>query len=210
MALKMPAKFRSKPSSPLIMRISLVISFLSHFVLLLSFQDAFPLYTDSEELRTYEVELIRPPVEDLDREEKGAVDIAKPAGEADPPAEETQDTISLDTEDRRYVDYAQAVKERLSANWSYPQEARNQLIEGSLHVVFSLNKEGALTRLEISRSSGHEILDGEAAKAIRSASPFPPFPAHITVSRLNIEVDFDYRITTRRKKQEERKNGIVE
>lgn len=203
MALKMPAKWKSKTSPRLIMRISLVTSFLFHFVLLMSFQDAFPVYADPEDLRTYTVELIRPPVEDLDREEKGEVDLAKPGEEPQPPADESQDTISLDTDDKRYVDYAQAIKERLKANWSYPPEARNHLIEGSLLLVFSLSREGALTRLEISRASDHEILDREAERAVRAASPFPPFPEHITVGRLNIEVNFDYRITAKRKKNTE-------
>jgi len=206
MALKMPAKWRTKTSSSrLIMRISLVISSLFHVVLLMSFQDAFPLFTDPEDLRTYSVELIRPPVEDLDREEKAEVDIAKPRAEPKPPADESQETISLDTDDKRYVDYAQAVKERLKANWSYPPDARSRLIEGRLLLVFSLNREGALTRLEITRPSGHEILDREAERAISKASPFPPFPEHITVGRLNIEVSFDYRITARGKKNTEDK-----
>jgi TonB family protein len=200
MALKMPAQWKSRTSPPLIMRISLVISSLFHLVLLLSFQDAFPLYTDPEDLRTYTVELIRPPVDDLDREEKAEVDIAKPEANPTPGAEETQETISLDTDDKRYVSYAGVIKERLKTHWSYPPDARNNLIEGRLLVVFSLNKEGTLTRLEISRSSNHEILDREAERAIRSASPFPPFPEHITVGRLNIEASFDYQITARRKK----------
>jgi TonB family protein len=202
MALKMPAKWKSKTSPPLIMRISLVVSFLFHVLLLLSLQDAFPLYADPLDLRMFEVELIRPPVEDMDREEKGQIDIAKPKEEPKPPAEETEETISLDTDDKRYVDYAGMIRERLKAHWSYPPEARKQLLEGSLVVLFSLNREGVLTRLEISRSSEHEILDLEAERAIRHASPFPPFPEHITVSRLNVEASFDYRITARRKKQE--------
>jgi len=212
MALKMPAKWKSKTSPPLIMRISLVVSFLFHVVLLLSFQDAFPLYTDPEDLRTYEVELIRPPVEDMDREEKGQIDIAKPKEEPKPPADETEETISLDTDDKRYVDYAGMIRERLKAHWSYPPEARNQLLEGNLVVLFSLNREGVLTRLEISRSSEHEILDREAERAIRHASPFPPFPEHITVSRLNVEASFDYRITARKKKNTEdrRQNESME
>jgi TonB family protein len=202
MVLKMPANWKSKTSPRLIMRISLLISSLFHLVLLTALQDAFPLFADIEDLRIYTVELIRPPVDEMDREEKGGVDIAKPEADQTPHADETEETISLDTDDKRYVSYAGVIKERLKANWSYPPDARNNLIEGRLLAMFSLSKEGALTRLEISRSSGHEILDREAERAIRSASPFPPFPEHITVGRLNIEASFDYRITTKRKNQE--------
>lgn len=198
MGLAMPANWRSKPTPGLVMRISVLISFLFHVVLLLSFEDAFPLFPDPEELRTFEVELVRPPVEDLDREQKTDLAIARPQSEPKPAAEETQETISLDTEDKRYVSYARLIKERIMMHWSYPPEARKNLIEGRLLAVFSLSKEGTLISLDIKHSSDHEVLDREATRAIRSASPFPPFPENIAVGRLNIEATFDYQITTKR------------
>jgi TonB family protein len=201
MALRMLTSWRSRPSPGLIMKISLTISFLLHLVLILGLRNAFPLYPDSEDLRTYMVELIRPPVEDMDRQEKADGDIDKPKDKAKPVPEETQETISLDTNDKRYVTYARVIKERIMMHWSYPPEAKKNLVEGRLLVLFSLNREGALTRLDITKSSGYGILDQEAAKAIRNASPFPSFPEHITVSRLNVRATFDYCITTKTKKQ---------
>jgi TonB family protein len=201
MALRMLTSRRSRPSPGQIMKITLIISLLFHLVLLLSFRNAFPLYPDSEDLRTYTVELIRPPVEDMDRQEKSNGDIDKPKDKAKPVPEETQETISLDTNDKRYVTYARVIKERIMMNWSYPPEAKKNLVEGRLLVLFSLSRDGALTRLDITKSSGYGILDQEAAKAIRNASPFPSFPEHITVSRLNVRATFDYCITTKRKKQ---------
>lgn len=198
MALRMPAKWRSKVSPPLIMRISLIISLFIHFSLIISFQDAFPLYRVQEDLRSYEIEFIRPPVDDLDLEEKGQVDIADRKDESKTPADESEETISLDTDDKRYLSYAQAIKERIMMHWAYPPDARNNLIEGRLLALFSLSKEGVLTRFEITRSSDHEILDREAERAVRNAAPFPPIPDHIRVSRLNIEASFDYHITTKR------------
>jgi TonB family protein len=206
MALRLLTRWRSKTSPGLIMRISLIISFLFHLVLLLTFQNAFSLYPDSEDLRTYVVELIRPPVEDMDRQDKADADIDKPKEEAKPLPKETQETISLDTDDKKYVTYARVIKERIMMHWSYPAEAKKNLVEGRLLVLFSLNREGDLTRLDITKSSGHGILDQEAATAIRNASPFPSFPEHITVSRLNVQASFDYYITTKRgvKKTEDR------
>jgi TonB family protein len=201
MTVRMLTRWRSRTSPGLIMKISLVISFVFHVVLLLTFKNAFPLYPNPEDLRTYVVELIRPPVEDMDRQEKADGDIDKPKEEAKPLPEETQDTISLDTDDKRYVSYARLIKEKIMIHWSYPPEARNNLVEGRLLVLFSLNREGALTRLDITKSSGHSILDQEAAKAIRASSPFPSFPEHITVSRLNVRANFDYNIASKRRKQ---------
>jgi TonB family protein len=52
--------------------------------------------------------------------------------------------------------------------------------------------------MEITRSSGHEVLDREAERAAQSAAPFPPFPSTITVSRLNINVSFDYTLSKKK------------
>ena len=183
-----------------ILRICLIVSLAFHAVLVLTLQSAFPTYLAGEDLRIYRVELMRPPVDDLDLAEKPDTDISKPEEPAasKPSSEDSQETISLDTEDKRYVSYAQAIKERIAGQWKYPQEARKKKLEGRLVVLFSLNREGALTRLDITRTSGQQVLDREAERAIQSAAPFPPFPSTITVSRLNINVSFDYTISKKK------------
>jgi len=183
-----------------ILRICLIVSLAFHAVIVLTLQSAFPTYLTGEDLRIYRVELMRPPVDDMDLAEKPDTDISKPEEPPTPKlsSEDTQETISLDTDDKRYVTYAQAIKERIAGQWKYPQEARKKKLEGRLVALFSLNREGALTRMEITRSSGHEVLDREAERAIRSAAPFPPFPSTVTVSRLNINVSFDYTLSKKK------------
>ena len=183
-----------------ILRTCLILSLAFHAVMVLALQNAIPTYLAGEDLRIYRVELLRPPVDDLDLAEKPDTDISKPEEPAasKTSSEETQETISLDTADKRYVTYAQAIKERIAGQWKYPQEARKKRLEGRLVALFSLNREGALTRMEITRSSGHEVLDREAERAVQSAAPFPPFPSTITVSRLNINVSFDYTLSKKK------------
>ena len=65
-------------------------------------------------------------------------------------------------------------------------------------VMFSLVREGRMTHVKIIETSGHKVLDDEAVRAIRAAAPFPPFPKHITLGRLNIKANFVYRLTTRK------------
>lgn len=180
------------------MRLSLIASLLLHVFLVLGFQKAFPWYWPGQELRTYRVELIRPPVEDLSMEDLSDRDLTDIMDEESRSPAEDQDTISLDTDDVRYVTYARLVKERIMAEWRYPAEARENLIEGSLLVVFGLERDGRMTGIDILGTSGYEILDQEALRALRRAAPFPPFPDHITVSRLNIKAAFDYRIAAHR------------
>jgi TonB family protein len=183
-----------------ILRTCLMLSLAFHAVMVLALQDAFPTYFAGEDLRIYRVELLRPPIDDMDLAEKPDTDISKPEepAVAKPASEESQETISLDTDDKRYVTYAQAIKERIAGQWKYPQEARKKKLEGRLVALFSLNREGALTRMEITRSSGHEVLDREAERAVQSAAPFPPFPSTVTVSRLNINVSFDYTLSKKK------------
>jgi TonB family protein len=182
----------------MILRISLIISFFLHIVLLITFQKAFPIHWVSEDLRTYRVELIRPPVETLDTTGRPDAQLTEAPQQETPAPEESQDTISLDTQDKRYITYAAAIKERISANWVYPEAAKDRLIEGRLTVLFSLSPRGELMETTFLSGSGYRVLDEEAARAIRSAAPFPSFPAHITVNRLNVKATFDYRITSRR------------
>jgi TonB family protein len=183
-----------------ILRICLIVSLVFHAVIVLTLQSAFPTYLTGEDLRTYRVELLRPPVDDMDLVEKPDTDISKPVEPeaSKPSSEESQETISLDTDDKRYMTYAQAIKERIAGQWKYPQEARKRKLEGRLAALFSLNREGALTRFDITKSSSHEVLDREAERAVRSAAPFPPFPSTVTVSRLNINVSFDYTLSKKK------------
>jgi protein TonB len=181
------------------MRVSVLVSFLLHAMLLFTFRNALSSYWATEDLRIYRVELLRPPMEDMENQEGADADVAKARQEEKlSPAEETQETISLDTTDKRYVDYAKVIKERIMAQWQYPREAKESLLEGKLLVTFSLSKQGSMTQIQVTESSGHGILDREAARAISSAAPFPPFPDHVHVSRLNIRASFDYRIKARR------------
>lgn len=201
MALQINKRIRNNPStlpSGMVMRTSLFISFFFHAILFLVFQHAFPDPWDEKEFRTYRIELLRPPLEDMEDEEIPETEIARAKEEQPPPPEESEATISLETVDKKYMPYAKMLKAIISRHWRYPPEAKENLLEGTLVVLFSLASRGNLIQLEITKNSGHEILDQEALRAIRTAAPFPPFPEHITVSKLNIKANFDYRLTARK------------
>ena len=182
-----------------VMKICLVVSLLIHLSLLLGIQKAFPVNWFPEPLQTYHVELIRPPIDPLDDEEGSGMDLAKIKPDEEESPEKVEDTISLDTKDERYVSYAKVIKERLMRHWEYPREARENLIEGRVLVLFSLNRQGQLKDIKILGRSSYEILDKETLKTIRNASPFPSFPGSVTVKKLNIKASFGYRLTSRRK-----------
>jgi TonB family protein len=180
-----------------ILRASLAVSVLLHAGLLLGIQQAFPVIWLNRPLRTFEVELFRPPVDpsSIEEGEGSRLAAARAAEETSP--QDAEATISLDTKDRRYGSYARVIKERIAAHWKYPSEAKKNLIEGEVLLLFSLSPPGELTDLQVLASSGAPVLDQEAARAVRAASPFPPFPGSVSVKRLHIKADFSYRLQTR-------------
>jgi len=191
----------NKPSRPQVvkrvMRTSLIISLFFHVLALLVIHEAFPMNWFTRPMRTYHVELLRPPLDLLGDETNGA-DFARIRPQEEKPPEETEDTISLDTKDKRYSSYAKAVKARLMQHWEYPREAKENLMEGQVLVLFSLDRQGRLKAIKFLQPSRQSVLDGETSRAIRAAAPFPPFPGSVTVTKLNIKATFAYRLTARR------------
>ena len=186
------------PQRGKVMKICLIVSLLLHLSMLLGIQKAFPINWFPEPLRTYHVELIRPPIDPLNDEEAAGADLAKIKPDEKELPEKAEDTISLDTKDKRYVSYAKVIKERLMRYWEYPREAKENLIEGKVLVLFTLNTQGHLKDIKILHPSSYGILDKETLRTIRTAAPFPPFPGSVTVKRLNIKANFAYRLTPRR------------
>jgi protein TonB len=181
----------------MLMRISLIISFLVHLTLILAFRNAFPFNWNDTQLRTYQVELLRPPTDGIKPEELAKAELSQLNKDAEPEKtenEETEDTISLDTKDKRYLTYTILIKERIMHNWHYPPEAKENLMEGKAQVLFSLGKSGELLDIKIIDSSGYEILDQEGLRAIRATAPFPPFPDQISVSKLHVKASLDYHL----------------
>ena len=75
----------------------------------------------------------------------------------------------------------------------YPAEARRGHQQGTSWVRFLLDREGRVLRLTVERGSGHDLLDREAAAAVRRAEPLPRIPAGLP-AQIDITVPIDFRI----------------
>ncbi|OGS93622.1 MAG: energy transducer TonB [Gallionellales bacterium GWA2_59_43] len=64
-------------------------------------------------------------------------------------------------------------------NLNYPEEARRQQIYGRLQLTVEINKDGSIRTIEVSRSSGHRILDAAAMRIVKLAAPYSPLPPEI-------------------------------
>jgi periplasmic protein TonB len=65
--------------------------------------------------------------------------------------------------------------ERLG-NADYPDEAIRNKLSGTLILDVVINADGSLLKIDLRRSSGHQILDDAARRIVRMASPYHPFP----------------------------------
>ncbi|OGW62980.1 MAG: hypothetical protein A2V83_11015 [Nitrospirae bacterium RBG_16_64_22] len=73
------------------------------------------------------------------------------------------------------------VLERVSAVKKYPPLARLRGITGTAWVLFRVGEGGTPERIEIASSSGSDLLDRAAVRAVQDASPFPAGPAAFRV-----------------------------
>lgn len=103
-------------------------------------------------------------------------------------------TVAIGTQSIKYASYMKHIKDKIENVWIYPQDARENGIQGRLLVYFSISKNGSLYRLSLVRSSGSKILDDAAMQAIKDASPFPKLPDRLHLDRLNIYAAFEYKL----------------
>jgi protein TonB len=105
--------------------------------------------------------------------------------------------ISLNTLDYKFHSYYLALKRKIELVWEYPYQARRTGLQGRLLIRFVINQDGSLADVRILRSSGSGLLDGEAVRAIRNASPFPPLPKRMNTEPLPVTAPFEYLLSYR-------------
>lgn len=130
-------------------------------------------------------------VEDLLPDGNDVARLDVPYGTASPDVKE-EETVSLNTQEFKYYAYFSHIKRHIEMAWNYPMEAQKNQWEGRLNLMFVVEADGTVSDIILIRSSGYEVLDEAAIKAIKFASPFNPIPESIGVKRLRINASFEY------------------
>ena len=91
-------------------------------------------------------------------------------------------------DDHALPQYLRLVRERIARYKKYPPLARKRELEGRVGIRFLLTAGGEVERIAISRSSGQEVLDQAALKAVRDGAPFPRPPADLLAEPHPIEL----------------------
>jgi len=96
------------------------------------------------------------------------------------------ESVTLDTDEFKYISYNRWLKIKVESVLKYPELAAISGYQGTLFVKFDILKDGSLGSVEVLKSSGYKILDDEAMRSIRSAAPFQPLPDDWGIERYSI------------------------
>jgi periplasmic protein TonB len=107
-------------------------------------------------------------------------------------AQGTDEPIRLDTKNPQYVTYFTSIKRAIEVVWQYPELALRYGLQGRLLLEFSILGNGDLESAKIVRSSGSNVLDDEALRAVKAAAPFGPIPSWVGKNRIDIIASFEY------------------
>jgi protein TonB len=92
--------------------------------------------------------------------------------------------------------YLQQVRRLLEQQKHYPPAARRQHLEGVVVLRFTIAASGRVESINLSRSSGHGILDSAAQEALKRVDKFPPLPADLGRQTITIEVPLAFRLVS--------------
>ncbi|MDA1190790.1 MAG: energy transducer TonB [Candidatus Poribacteria bacterium] len=95
-------------------------------------------------------------------------------------------------------DYWKKIQSAIQRNHRYPRFARDNGIQGTAMVRFTLHRDGTISGLEVVDSARHQTLDAAAIGAIQRAAPFPAFPNDQTVEQYVIQVPITFELTSDR------------
>ena len=90
--------------------------------------------------------------------------------------------------------YLGKVISRLHRQKRYPSDAKKRGVQGTAVVAFTINPNGSVSGIRLSRSAGSASLDKAVLAMVRRASPFPPIPSGLGRKRIPISVPVRFRV----------------
>ena len=96
--------------------------------------------------------------------------------------EEFDNTLSEEEFQKIWGSFTNTVRQQIARAKNYPSSARKKGQEGKAFLKFKLDKDGSVANLSIVQSSGHNLLDEAAIRAIKEAAPYPPIPDELNRS----------------------------
>lgn len=85
------------------------------------------------------------------------------------------------TQEYRFATYVEAWRQKVEkiGNLNYPEIAKEQKLYGKLQLSVDIRADGTIENIQITRSSGHKVLDDAAKRIVELAAPYAAFPEDI-------------------------------
>ncbi len=123
--------------------------------------------TSSSESDESDANLFPPP-------QSSKVDVAD-----DPDVPDTDVPRASDFSNQPAAMFQQTLLRHLARFQRYPDLARQERLQGTVHLSFILRRDGTVSGAWINSGSGAKVLDQEAVDMIRRAEPFPQIPGQL-------------------------------
>jgi TonB family protein len=88
--------------------------------------------------------------------------------------------------------YVQAVRDRISSNWLLSLIDPSILQARRVYVEFDVQRNGTVTGLHVTQSSGYPEIDRSAERAVLASNPLPSLPPTYHGSTVHVVFYFDY------------------
>ena len=99
----------------------------------------------------------------------------------------TQPSSTSATSDRATLEFSNTLLRHIAKFQRYPKAAERQRLQGTVHAIFSVSRDGKVLGAWIKTSSGQAVLDQAAIDTIRRAQPMPSIPPALP-GEMKIEV----------------------
>jgi len=93
----------------------------------------------------------------------------------------------------RYGWYVASVRNRISGNWLLSTISPSILTAPRLYMTFTILRDGTVTNVEITQSSGLPEVDRSALRAVLASNPLPALPSDYAGNRVKVNLYFDFR-----------------
>jgi periplasmic protein TonB len=88
--------------------------------------------------------------------------------------------------------YVDAVRNRVSGNWLVSTISPNILTAPRVFVSFDIERDGTVTNVQITQSSGIPEVDRSALRAVLASNPLAPLPPGYSGSQVEVQFYFDF------------------
>jgi len=92
----------------------------------------------------------------------------------------------------RYGWYVNAIRNRISSNWLLSTISPNIITAPRVYMTFDILRDGSITNVQVTQSSGIPEVDRSALRAVLASNPLGPLPPDYSGSKVSVDFYFDF------------------